>query len=40
MKMFSDVLVAIDNFVWGPAMLVLLVGTGIFLTFRTNFLCW
>lgn len=40
MEMFSDVLVAIRDFVWGPAMLVLLVGTGIFLTFRTNFLCW
>ena len=31
---------AIDNFVWGPVMLVLLVGTGIFLTFRLRFLTW
>lgn len=28
---------AINNFIWGPVMLVLLVGTGIFLTIRTNF---
>ena len=40
MKMLSDILVAIDNFVWGPVMLVLLVGTGIFLTIRTKALCW
>lgn len=30
----------IDHIVWGPVMLVLLVGTGIFLTFRTRFLLW
>ncbi|HIV85849.1 MAG TPA: sodium:alanine symporter family protein [Candidatus Monoglobus merdigallinarum] len=30
----------IDGFVWGPAMLVLLVGTGIFLTIRLKFLPW
>ena len=30
----------IDDIVWGPAMLVLLVGTGIFLTVRTGFLPW
>ena len=30
----------VDNFVWGPVMLVLLVGTGIFLTVRTRFLAW
>ena len=27
----------INSFVWGPPMLVLLVGTGVYLTFRTNF---
>lgn len=27
----------INNLVWGPYMLVLLVGTGIFFTFKTNF---
>ena len=40
MKTLSDLLVTIDDFVWGPAMLILLVGTGIFLTIRTKFLCW
>ena len=40
MKEFSDLLVSIDNIVWGPAMLILLVGTGIFLTIRTRALCW
>ena len=30
----------IDKFVWGPVMLVLLVGTGIFVTFRIGFLSW
>lgn len=37
---FSEIVKAIDDFVWGPAMLVLLVGTGIFLTIRTKFLPW
>jgi len=36
----SNYLTAIDDFVWGPVMLVLLVGTGIFLTIRTKALCW
>jgi AGCS family alanine or glycine:cation symporter len=40
MKTFSDILVAVDDVVWGPIMLVLLVGTGIFLTIRTKALCW
>ena len=30
----------IDSFVWGPVMLVLLVGTGVFLTFKLRFLTW
>lgn len=37
---FSDIVSAVDDFVWGPVMLVLLVGTGIFLTIRTGFLPW
>ncbi|MCD8145062.1 MAG: amino acid carrier protein [Oscillospiraceae bacterium] len=37
---FLEVLEAIDGFVWGPVMLVLLVGTGIYLTIRTRFLTW
>ena len=40
METLSKVLTAIDDFVWGPVMLVLLVGTGIFLTFRLKFLPW
>lgn len=36
----SDILTTIDDIVWGPVMLVLLVGTGIFLTIRTKALCW
>jgi len=28
----------INSFVWGPPMLILLVGTGIYLTLRTNFM--
>ena len=40
MKMLSDILVKIDDFVWGPVMLILLVGTGVFLTIRTKALCW
>lgn len=28
----------INNFIWGPVMLVLLVGTGVYLTIRTNFM--
>lgn len=37
---FSDVVSLVDDFVWGPVMLVLLVGTGIFLMIRTGFLPW
>lgn len=36
----SNFLTAVDDFVWGPVMLILLVGTGIFLTIRTRALCW
>lgn len=36
----SDTLVTVDDFVWGPVMLVLLVGTGIFLTIRLKFRPW
>ena len=27
---------AVNSFVWGPIMLALLVGTGVYLTFRTG----
>lgn len=40
METIATILSAIDGFVWGPVMLVLLVGTGIFLTVRTRFLGW
>lgn len=36
----TNALNVVDDFVWGPVMLVLLVGTGIFLTIRTKALCW
>lgn len=40
MEMLSEILSKIDDIVWGPIMLVLLVGTGIFLTVRLKFLPW
>ena len=40
MEIFSNIISRIDDIVWGPIMLVLLVGTGIFLTFRLRFLTW
>ena len=40
MEKLSDILTVIDDFVWGPVMLILLVGTGIFLTIRLRFLPW
>ena len=40
MKQFENIISEIDAFVWGPVMLILLVGTGIFLTIRTRFLPW
>ena len=40
METFSNIVSAVDSFVWGPVMLVLLVGTGIFLTVRIGFATW
>ncbi len=37
---FKDILSEVDSFVWGPAMLILLVGTGIFLTFKLHCMPW
>lgn len=34
----NDVVNAIDGFVWGPVMLVLLVGTGLYMTKKLNFI--
>ena len=33
-----ELLNEIDSFVWGPPLLVLLVGTGVFLSLRLGFL--
>lgn len=40
MNKISEILSKIDAFVWGPVMVALLVGTGVFLTIRTRFLTW
>ena len=40
MNSLQTVLNDIDNAVWGPVMLILLVGTGVYLTFRFGFLPW
>ncbi len=40
MEAFNNFLVTIDDFVWGPFMLTILVGTGIYLTIRCGFLSW
>ena len=40
MEKFSELVSKIDAFVWGPAMLVLLVGTGIYMTIRLRFQTW
>lgn len=37
---FSDIISAVNNFVWGPIMLALLMGTGMFLTVRLKFKPW
>ena len=34
MNHFHSLLQTIDNFVWGPPLLILLVGTGVYFTFR------
>ena len=36
----SKLLADVNDFVWGPIMLAMLVGTGIFLTIRLKFLPW
>lgn len=36
----TEIVSAIDDFVWGPAMLILLMGTSIFLTIRLKFRPW
>lgn len=38
MESFSNVISVVNSFVWGPWMLIFLVGTGIFLTLRLGFM--
>ena len=40
METLTNVVNAVDSFVWGPVMLILLVDTGIFLTIRMGFRTW
>lgn len=40
MEILNQIIKSISDFVWGPVMLVFLVGTGIFLTIRLKFLPW
>ena len=40
MDLLNSVVGTVDSFVWGPVMLVLLVGTGVFLTFKLKFRTW
>lgn len=39
-KIIGSIIDSVDSFVWGPVMLVLLVGTGIFLTIKLKFMPW
>lgn len=40
LESFSKWVEMVDGIVWGPIMLTILVGTGIYLTVRTGFKCW
>lgn len=40
MNKIQDIVSAMSDFVWGPVMLVFLVGTGVFLTIRLRCLPW
>ena len=40
MDLLNSVVGTVDSFVWGPVMLILLVGTGVFLTFKLRFRTW
>lgn len=35
---FAEIVAAVDDFAWGPVMLILLVGTGLYLSIRSGFL--
>ena len=38
LEMITNINGAVNSFAWGPVMLVLLVGTGVYLSIRTGFL--
>lgn len=38
MEAFSNIVTAIDNWIWGLPMIVLLLGTHLFMTVRTGFI--
>jgi len=38
MEEFGRIIAMIDNWLWGPPLLILLIGTHIYLTFRTGFI--
>ena len=38
MQLFSELMTAVDDFIWGIPMIVLLFGTHLFLTIRTRFI--
>ena len=38
MEAFTKFVTAVDDFAWGPIMLILLVGTGIYLSFRSGWM--
>ncbi len=38
MEKFEAVLTSLSNLVWGPNLLILLIGTGVYLTFRLGFI--
>ena len=38
MQELHSILLTIDNLVWGPPLLILLVGTGVYFTFKLNIL--
>ncbi|MCI1966368.1 MAG: sodium:alanine symporter family protein [Oscillospiraceae bacterium] len=40
MDNFANILAQVDSFIWGPVLLVLLIGTGLFLTVKLRFLPW
>jgi AGCS family alanine or glycine:cation symporter len=40
MKAFASILSQVDKLVWGPVLLSLLIGTGLFLTVKLRFLPW